>query len=168
MKFLDVFIGCPGRCHDASVWQRSPLRRAIVSGELTIPPNHHFIGDAAYPLETFLMVPYRDNGFLTRQQSKFNTILSSNRVFVEQAFGILKQKFRILKFIGVQLAHIPKIIVLACMILHNLIIINEGKHNYDSAELAEEDPEPTEVNIPTLGRDEAVQKRDALAALFSS
>lgn len=114
------------------------------------------------------MVPCRDNGFLTRQRSKFDTILSPNRVFVEQAFGILKQKFRILKFIIVQLAHIPKIILLACMILHNLIIINEGKHNYDSAELAEEDPEPTEVNIPTLGRDEAVQKRDALAALFSS
>ncbi|XP_054731051.1 uncharacterized protein LOC129239530 [Anastrepha obliqua] len=23
MKFLDVFVGCPGRCHDASVWQET-------------------------------------------------------------------------------------------------------------------------------------------------
>ncbi|XP_054091112.1 putative nuclease HARBI1 [Zeugodacus cucurbitae] len=168
MKFLDVFVSCPGRCHDASVWQRSPFRRALVSGELKIPPNHHFLGDAAYPLETFLMVPYRDNGFLTSQQSKFNTILSTNRVYVEQAFGILKQKFRILKFIGVQLAHIPKIIVLTCMIIHNVIIINEGQQNIDWIELDEEEAQTSEVSVPSLQRDEAQQKRNALATLFSS
>ncbi|XP_039953244.1 putative nuclease HARBI1 [Bactrocera tryoni] len=28
--FTDAFVGYPGRCHDALVWQNSPLKRAIV------------------------------------------------------------------------------------------------------------------------------------------
>ena len=114
------------------------------------------------------MVPYRDYGFLTTQQSKFNTILSSTRVFVEQASGITKQKFRILKFICVQCANLPKIIVLTCMILHNFIIMNEGQQNIenDFVELAADEFQAAVVSIPSLQRNEAVQKRDALAALF--
>uniref|UniRef100_A0A0K8VVK0 DDE Tnp4 domain-containing protein n=2 Tax=Bactrocera latifrons TaxID=174628 RepID=A0A0K8VVK0_BACLA len=123
MKFTEVFIGCPGRCYDAAVWQNSPFKRSIANRVIVIPNNYHPLGDGAYPLEMNLMVPYRNNGFLTTQQSKFNAVLSSTRVFVEQAFGILKKKFRILKFIEVQRPQLPKIII---KLFHNIIIMNEG------------------------------------------
>nr|XP_036231817.1 protein ALP1-like [Bactrocera oleae] len=32
-RFLDVFIGFPGSCYDANVWQNSPIYQKITSGE---------------------------------------------------------------------------------------------------------------------------------------
>ncbi|XP_039969510.1 putative nuclease HARBI1 [Bactrocera tryoni] len=75
LKFIDVFIGCPGRCHDAAIWEMSPIRKSIVKGELKICSGYHLLGDSAYPLETFLMVPYRDNGFLSPKEVQYNKIL---------------------------------------------------------------------------------------------
>jgi len=40
------------------------------------------------------MVPYRDNGHLTRAQIHFNYRLSTCRVIAEHFIGILKQRFR--------------------------------------------------------------------------
>ncbi|XP_050322656.1 putative nuclease HARBI1 [Bactrocera neohumeralis] len=91
MRYLDVFIGYLGRCHDAAVWSASPLKREIVNGLISFPPECHLLGDAAYPLETYLMVPFKDNGFLSEAQTTYNNILSSTRVCVEQAFGVLKK-----------------------------------------------------------------------------
>lgn len=104
----------------------SCIRKAIINKEINILSNYHLLGDGGYPLEMFVMVPYRDNGFLTQMQAKYNTILSSTRVVVEQAFGVLKKKFRILKYIDVQRPCMPKLITMACMIIHNIIIVNEG------------------------------------------
>ncbi|XP_039968001.1 putative nuclease HARBI1 [Bactrocera tryoni] len=62
MRFLDVFIGYPGRCHDATVWSASPLKRAIVNGLISFPPECYLLGDVAYPLETYLMCLTRTMG----------------------------------------------------------------------------------------------------------
>ena len=42
----------------------------------------------------WLITPYRDNGHLTRQQRRFNTVLSSLRQKVERAIGLLKGRWR--------------------------------------------------------------------------
>lgn len=168
MRFIDVFIGCPGACHDASVWQRSSVRKAIISKDIKICSNYHLLGDGGYPLESFLMVPYRDNGFLTPMQSKYNTILSSTRVVVEQAFGVLKKKFRILKYIEAQRPYMPKLITMACMIVHNIVIENEG-YLVDEIDEEEAHAEPQIVDdTTTSGQREAKAKRDALATLLSA
>uniref|UniRef100_A0A0K8WD20 DDE Tnp4 domain-containing protein n=1 Tax=Bactrocera latifrons TaxID=174628 RepID=A0A0K8WD20_BACLA len=86
--FLQAIVDSPGACHYASVWQRSSVRKAMISKEIKICSNYHLLGDGGYPLELFLMVPYQDNGFLTPMQSKYNAILSSTRVVEEQAFGV--------------------------------------------------------------------------------
>ncbi|XP_050337927.1 uncharacterized protein LOC126764177 [Bactrocera neohumeralis] len=125
MRFTDVFAGYPGRCHDASIWRNSPIRQAIINKTLKISPQYHLLGDGAYPLETFLMVPYKDNGYLTQEQKRFNYVLSSTRVIIEQAFGILKKKFRILNYLEIQNLILAKHIIMACMVLHNFIIDNE-------------------------------------------
>ncbi|XP_053968027.1 putative nuclease HARBI1 [Anastrepha ludens] len=87
-RFLDVFIGYPGSSHDANVWRSSPVFNGITSGQLQLAPGAIILGDSAYPISKSVMVPYRDNGHLTREEKKFNTRLSSTRVFIEQAFGI--------------------------------------------------------------------------------
>ncbi|XP_070390216.1 uncharacterized protein [Dermacentor albipictus] len=55
MLFIDVFIGIPGSAHDARV-----LRDSFVYDEA--PANcegGYLLGDAAYPLTTWLLPPYR-------------------------------------------------------------------------------------------------------------
>ncbi|XP_054743410.1 uncharacterized protein LOC129248028 [Anastrepha obliqua] len=121
-RFLDVFIGYPGSCHDANVWRSSPVFNGITSGQLQLAPGAIILGDSAYPISKSVMAPYRDNGHLTREEKKFNTRLSSTRVFIEQAFGILKKKFKILNHIDISSLKGISDVILACAILHNFIL----------------------------------------------
>lgn len=91
-KFLDIFVGMPGRVHDARVFRTSPLYNKLISDPPLLSPSQHLLGDAAYPLMLNLMKPYRDNGHLNHRQRLFNERLSSHRAAIEMAFGLLKGK----------------------------------------------------------------------------
>lgn len=93
-RFINIFVGKPGACHDASVWRDSGIYRQIIGNEISIPDKYHLIGDSAYPLDLMLMKPFRSNGHLSNIEKKFNVTLSSSRVVVENVFGYLKGKFR--------------------------------------------------------------------------
>jgi len=82
--------------------------------------NYHLLGDSAYSCLKGLMVPYRDNGHLTRAQRTFNRKLSSCRVIIENAFGCLKQRFR--QLYHLKLRDIVRIVgvIHACCVLHNM------------------------------------------------
>lgn len=123
--FIDCFIGWPGSSHDSRVWKNSSLYKMLSENENSIPNNSHLVGDSAYPLDKFIMVPYRDNGHLTRAQKKFNHLLSSKRVVIEHAYGMLQARFRRLKYLHMLLMSEIKNVILACCILHNLCINNE-------------------------------------------
>ena len=173
MRFIDVFVGYPGRCHDASVWHNSPIRKDIVNKDIQIPPESHLLGDGDYPLETFLMTPYKDSGYLTREQKKFNYVLNSTRVFAEQAFAILKKKFRILNYMNIQNIALAKQTITACLVLYNIIIENE-KPNVDDVELSGESYNRSfslDSEVPSrtaTQRDEAKRKRIELTKLISA
>lgn len=125
-RFIDVLVGWPGSAHDARVWKNSPIYdRLKTSGHMLLPSNAHILGDSAYPCDTFIMCPFRDNGHLTSKQKHFNAVLSSTRVIIEQAFGCLKGRFRRLKFLDMlDLKLASKVIATAC-VLHNLCIDND-------------------------------------------
>uniref|UniRef100_A0A0K8UQL5 DDE Tnp4 domain-containing protein n=1 Tax=Bactrocera latifrons TaxID=174628 RepID=A0A0K8UQL5_BACLA len=92
IRFTDVFVGYPGRCRDASIWRNSPMRQVIINKTLKISVKCHLLGDDAYPLETFLIIPYKGNGYLTQEQKIFIYMPCSTRVFIKQALAILKKK----------------------------------------------------------------------------
>lgn len=91
--FTDVYVGMPGRMHDARVFRRSPLYANLTDDPPLLPAKQHLLGDAAYPLMQNLLKPYRDNGHLTQRQLKFNQTLAAQCQAIERAFGILKGKF---------------------------------------------------------------------------
>lgn len=127
--FRDIYIGWPGRVHDARVFKKSPLYDACCSHTF-LPHNHSkrvngvvvpplILGDSAYGLSNFLMRPYVDRGHLTQSQSKFNTLLSKTRVVTENAFGRHKGRFRCLaKRLELSVENCC-IITSACCVLHN-------------------------------------------------
>lgn len=129
--------------------------------------------DSAYPLSQHMMVPFRDNGHLNNQQTRFNMSLSCTRVCIEQAFGILKQRFRILKFLEIYKLKNAKHYVLSCVALHNHITQCQGlTEDYD--EILENDSNRVIQEVPqreeNLSRNnrEAQDKRNAIMTLISA
>lgn len=102
--FLDFACGFPGSMHDGQVLRQSRIfARAERREILTIPTGNvsgrqigpYVVGDSAYPLSSWLMKPFPE-GTRDRDEIKFSKELSSGRVKVECAFGVLKNRWRIL------------------------------------------------------------------------
>jgi len=94
--------------------------------EDNFPENSHLLGDSAYSIQKYIIVPFRDNGHLTETQVKYNRIHSSARMIVERSLGLLKGRFRsILDNLPMTRTDlIPKYII-ACCILHNICLLHK-------------------------------------------
>jgi hypothetical protein len=125
--FTDVYCAYPGSVHDARVLRNSPLYQDAERLESVVfPESTYIIGDAAYPLKTWLVTGFKNNGKLTREQRQFNYFLSSTRMKIEHTFGLLKGRFRKLKVMMDidKVEDIPLIVTSAC-VLHNFCLLNE-------------------------------------------
>ncbi|XP_025161621.1 putative nuclease HARBI1 isoform X3 [Harpegnathos saltator] len=118
--FLDVFTGPPSKVHDARIFQLSFLSNEIQN----ISEDYHLLGDAAYPLKKYLLTQYRDYGNLTATQRNYNPKLCTTRVKIENAFGLLKQRFRQLMQLDFLTVKRSANFIISCCVLHNLYIIN--------------------------------------------
>ena len=95
-RFADIYIGWPGRVHDARVFVNSSL---YIRGEKgTLLPDWKqtidgkevplvLLGNPAYPLLSWLMNAFPDNGSLTAQQKTYNNRLS--RILMLRAHTLL-------------------------------------------------------------------------------
>ena len=93
LKFMHVFAVFPGNVHDMRVFKNSGVQAMCLYHEnACFPRNTHLIVDSAYTNQKHVIVPFKGNGDLTVKE--INKLLSSNRVFVECAIGLLKVKFR--------------------------------------------------------------------------
>ena len=180
-RFTDVYIGWPGRVHDARVFANSKIFRKAEDN--TLFPNYIvniegvqmpivLLGDPAYPLMTWLMKPYSDNGHLTGGQTRFNYRLSKARMVVENAFGRLKGRWRcLLKRNDNALKNVPNMVA-SCCVLHNLC--ETWGESFDEAWLQEVDKsadvfhQPNDVQPENQGRGHAENIRRALVAYFAN
>uniref|UniRef100_A0A1X7U837 Uncharacterized protein n=1 Tax=Amphimedon queenslandica TaxID=400682 RepID=A0A1X7U837_AMPQE len=104
--FTDIYIGWPGSVHDARVFSHSKLFTLGQTGQLVLKNQSrvihnvvvplHIVADPAYPLLTWVMKPFSDNGKLSADQINFNYHLSKARVVTENAFGRMKGRWRCL------------------------------------------------------------------------
>ena len=77
-------------------------------------------GDGACPANTCLVKPFPNNLNLSQEQRKFNRFLSSARVAVEHAFGILKARWRcLLSCLDHNIENLLDVII-SCCVLHNI------------------------------------------------
>ncbi|XP_041371521.1 uncharacterized protein LOC121385052 [Gigantopelta aegis] len=130
-KFLWADVGSPGASSDAHIYNESELKEMAEDGIIGFPtpdplPNDYkdvpyfFVVDDAFGLRKHMMKPYTLHG-LTDEERIFNYRLSRARRVVENAFGTLANRFQILL---TTMQHHPstvKIIVKACIVLHNLM-----------------------------------------------
>lgn len=132
-KFLYVNVGANGRASDGGVFSRSSLCTALKQDEWNFPPAQPLpgrrikvpfvvIADSAFPLLRRLMKPYKFN-CTTIIQKIFNKCLSTARNVVENAFGLMANRFRV--FLAPIQVHDPKyveLIIFSCVILHNMLL----------------------------------------------
>ncbi|KAI8124650.1 putative nuclease HARBI1 [Lucilia cuprina] len=132
-----VHFNC-GKCR--KLWQPNhfscvSLWGIIINNTVPVPPNkclhnastvpfpHFFIGDAAFPLRSNLMRPYPESN-LDRTKTVFNYRLSRARRVIENTFGILAARWRILLTTLECSPENAEKVVLACIVLHNFIMMH--------------------------------------------
>ena len=157
-RFLYIDCGAIGAECDAGIFAQTRLKKLVETERAHIPeprmlPNctdpttceYFFIGDDAFALRHYLMKPYPSRG-LTRDERIFNYRLSRARRTVENAFGILANRWRVFHTaITLQPDNVESVIIAAC-VLHNLIRNRKlrnraatGSHNDVSLDLEEEE-----------------------------
>ncbi|XP_032671800.1 putative nuclease HARBI1 [Odontomachus brunneus] len=168
-RFINIYVGLPGRMHDAHVFRCSNLYRQLSNAENPLlPPDLHLIGDAAYPLLQNVMTPFRDTGHLTRAQIVYNMKLAKIRNIIERAFGLLKCKFRRLYFLDVGDFELGQKMIVASCILHNFMI-NRGEIDVEDNEVNENEIVLNNVdneNENEMDDRNAIVKRNTLMYLF--
>jgi nuclease HARBI1 len=178
-KFIDCYIGEVGSVHDATMLRRSDFYHKLVNNELGLSNNEHVLGDKAYPLEMNLLTPYKDNGHLTQRHRNFNTRLSKSRVTIERAYGLLKGRFRRLRYLDMKKLELIPMFIFACCVLHNICVDQNDElwvtPDDDEMDGDDDDPAPGAANpnqIPAVQLSQnaraalAKGKRDSLMANF--
>ena len=131
-----VDVGINGRISDGGVLFHSKFGELFQEEKLNFPPLPNcsenfpfvFVGDEAFALHTNLIKPYAQKN-LNEEKTIFNKRLSAARSVVENAFGILASRFRVL---GTTINLEPlkaSIITLAFCYLHNFLI-RENEESY--------------------------------------
>ena len=128
--YTDIYVGWPGSVNDGRVWRNSPLKRKLdqVAADPTAHPDFflshaHFLGDAAYPRETYMIPPFKDNGRLRHKHRRFNKCHSATRMGVERSYAMLKGRFKTLKWLNYGSMELNCKVIMACCILHNYILL---------------------------------------------
>ncbi|XP_066590514.1 uncharacterized protein [Prorops nasuta] len=133
LRFRNIYCGEPGSLHDAHVFRKSLLYdTATVHKAALFPGKTFLLGDSAYSSLSWVVPTFKDNGHLSEEQHQFNYRHSSTRIVVEQAFGLLKERFRRLKFFTEyrKIGFITDSVVAAC-VLHNLCISENSNFNFE-------------------------------------
>lgn len=136
-RFLFVSIGSYGKDCDSSVFKATELWKSIECRSQNMPDEkclpgteepkvpYFFVADAAFGLHKHVMRPYAGT-HLTIEKRIFNYRLCRARRYIECAFGILSNKWRIFhRPLNVQ-PDFATDIVKACIVLHNFVRDRDG------------------------------------------
>lgn len=191
-KFMWIDVGGLGSQSDAQIYNQSELKECLEDGSIGLPapaplPNddrdfpYFLLGDDAFGLQTFLMKPYSGR-MLTREEMIANYRISRARRVVENAFGVMAQRWRVLLSTMQQLPLTVQAIIEACVCLHNFIRLRNPaiqNNQLDGEDAAHnlipgawrQDANLHDLHIPQLGNRGTVlarRQRDYLRDYFNS
>lgn len=172
-NFTVVDIGSYGRHSDSAIFENSSFYRDFVHNKTIIPPKplpgtkipvpHVFIGDEGFKLQTYLMRPFPRHSVADDLEKRtYNKRHCRARRIVENAFGILAQKWRVLfRPIEGNVDTAVHVVKAACC-LHNFIRADTKPVTTDERELEED---ATNQPINAFLTTTPVRERSNVAAL---
>ncbi|XP_071576708.1 uncharacterized protein, partial [Temnothorax nylanderi] len=159
LHFIDCFTGYPGSVGDYQIFRnsQSDIYRDVNRNLPAFFPDDEFIiGDKAYPVLTWCIPPFRNNGRLTRNQNIFNRVISQKRQVIERAFALLKGRFRRLKFLDMSRLDLILFFIMAACVLHNIFLegidddiiefIEQGREPYDEENNDDDINDPEQID----------------------
>jgi hypothetical protein len=157
-KCISFFCGEPGSIHDSRLLKKSSFYRLCTNGLLG---TKFLLGDSAYACLDWLISPFKDNGHLTQNQRRFNYRHSTTKIVIENAFGLLKGRFRRLKYFENNNLMFVVNCIVATAVLHNICIDNQDECDVDETG----DESDNEIDAAAVsGITENVSKRDEIFA----
>ncbi|CAH1438533.1 unnamed protein product [Lactuca virosa] len=137
LRFRDLVGGWPGCMTDERIHKKSTFFKFCKSGErlngkrrVVSEGNEieeYIVGNSGFRLLPWLMTPYRGNK-LCDSEVRFNQMVMKTQMVAQKALGKLKQNWKIIQ--GVMWRpdkdRLP-VIILACCILHNILIDMEDE-----------------------------------------
>ncbi|XP_052271961.1 uncharacterized protein LOC127872671 [Dreissena polymorpha] len=191
-KFMWIDVGGLGSQSDAQIYNQLELKECLEDGSIGLPPPsplpnddqdfpYFLLGDDAFGLRAYLMKPCSGRT-LTREELIANYRISRARRVVENAFGILAHRWRVLLSTMQQMPLTVQVIIESCVCLHNFIRIRnpaiqniqldneDGAHNHVPG-LWRQDDNLQDVDMPKEGNRDTVaatRQRDYLKYYFNS
>ena len=138
-KLLYFDVGRNGRFSDGGIFNRCTFGQALHTNQLCLPPPkplqgrdipipYVLVADDAFAMRPNVKKPYGQRG-LTMLQRVYNYGLSRARRIIENVFGIMSARFRVLRKPIHLDAEKTKKVTLACCVLHNyLMATNKAKY----------------------------------------
>ena len=158
-KLRWVDVGTAGSCSDVQIYNTCHLKRKIDDGRIGFPDPApitqggrdvpHFIpADDAFALKSWLMKPY-GRRMLTREERIANYKISRGRRVVENAFGILVSRFRVMMTTTKLPPETMRDVGLTCVVLHNILRSKyQGQHGGQQPD----DDDDDDDDVPGDGR----------------
>ncbi|XP_029838975.4 putative nuclease HARBI1 [Ixodes scapularis] len=149
-EITQLTVKWPGSTHDSFMWRNCDLADKFEAGDM---PEGWLLGDAGYPLQPWLMTPFRKPQ--KKEEENYNDCLTKTRQVIERTFGIMKSRFRCLDRSGGVLQYSPSVccrLIVACAVLHNYCT----RHHISLAEPPVEesdDEEEEEEDRPSTAQD---------------
>ena len=152
-KFRWVDAGTAGSCSDAQIFNACQLKRRIEDGRIGFPDQapitkggrdvpYFILADDAFALKTWLMKPY-GRRMLTREERIANYRISRARRVVENAFGILVSRFRVMLTTIELPPETVRDVVMTCVVLHNIL-----RSQYQGQHGGQEPGDDDDDNVP--------------------
>jgi hypothetical protein len=132
--FWNVCAGQPGGLHDAGQFGWSSIYTQLRRSDILPNPildiggvevRPYLIGDSAYLSRPYLLKNFKPNVTdpAFSDKKRFDQSMNYGRVVIEQAFGALKNRWRILKGFNMGVDRAATV-TLACCVLHNFCEIH--------------------------------------------
>lgn len=175
--FISVCAGYPGSCSDMRVYRNSDFSkkvdrwlRSMPAAEVHTGPNqtatipYYILGDSAYINSKHMVTCYKPTEYnRDLMVRRCNKHLSGMRYVIENAFGVFKRRFGLFQNpleMGKHDVARTTDLILAAMILHNFVIIEENVQFSDE----EEDADDEEEEADNEGEGGNPETREAILA----
>ncbi|KAF5329182.1 hypothetical protein D9611_013194 [Ephemerocybe angulata] len=130
LQIFDVGYGHTGSTHDSTAWEQT---RTFKEHTSILKDNEFIWADSAYPIQTWVVTPYKKPDSEEADNTIYNNHLSHLRIRSEHAIGFLKGRFQSLKGLRVDITsakthQFAVYWVLSCIAIHAFAIASEQAH----------------------------------------